>query len=196
MNKLFKKDDNMDIENVIKNRKSILTFDERSVADTDIESLIDAAHWAPSSFNRQPWRFIIATKQQTAVHVKMLDLLTDSNQSWAHRAPLLVLTVAETYMNDRAAANPYAWHDTGMATANLYTMAIAMGLSVHIMGGFDVKMAINSFAIPAGFEPVAVIAIGYMGSVDVLTEQQKERERQPRVRKDLNEIILNDWKSL
>jgi len=184
------------LEDIIKKRKSTIIFQDKPIAESDLKLIFEAARWAPSSFNRQPWRFIVGNKNENQdTYNKLLDILFDGNKVWAIRAPVLILSIAETYMKDRGQENRFAFHDTGMATANLYIQAVSMGLSVHIMGGYDKDKARKVFQIPEYFEPAAMIALGYLGNIDELNEQQKLRKLGDSTRNPFESIVFKEsWK--
>ena len=126
-----------------------------------IRSVLEAARWAASSFNEQPWRFIVATKDDPANFDKLLRCLVPGNQDWAKSAPVLLLSATKLTFTRNDKPNRHAYHDVGLAVSQLIVQATALGLYVHQMAGFDVDQARQSFGIPEGFDPVAAIAIGY-----------------------------------
>lgn len=175
-------------------RWSPRAFDERSVDVALLRTLFEAARWAPSSNNEQPWRFLVASKDHAADWTRLFDCLVEGNRRWAVRAPVLVLSVASMQFEDDGKPNRHAFHDMGLATENLVLQATAHGLAAHQMAGFDVEKARADFDIPAGYEPVAIIAIGYPGDSAVLPERLRERELQPRSRRPIEEwTFLGRW---
>jgi nitroreductase len=126
-----------------------------------IHSLLEAARWAPSSFNEQPWRFIVATKDDPAEYEKLLGCLNPKNQEWAKSAPVLMLSAAKLTLTRNDKPNRYAYHDVGLAVSQMLVQATALGLHVHQMGGYDKTKARETYQIPEGYDPVAAIAIGY-----------------------------------
>lgn len=182
------------INELIKKRYSPLAFDKKPVEEVKIQRLFEAARWAPSSRNEQPWRFVYSTSNNRSAFGKMFDCLADGNKVWAKTAPLLILSVACTFSSYNGKPNFYALHDTGMAVANLLIQATDMGLYVHQMGGFDKNMARRNLNIPDKYEPVAMMAVGYKGDPDDLPDDLQKRENAVRTRKALNEIVhLNEW---
>jgi nitroreductase len=158
----------------------------------DAESLLrlfEAARWAPSSGNTQPWSFFIATKDHPAEHEKLASVLNPGN-AWARKVPVLALSVANV---ERAPGKPnrHAWHDVGLAAENLFIQAVSMDLGVHMMAGFSPDKARELFAIPPGHEPVAMIAIGYPGNPDSLPEDLRQRELELRQRKAVGEFLYS-----
>jgi len=176
----------------IARRWSPRAFSERPVEPEKIGSLLEAARWAPSSFNEPPWRFLVAARHEDPEGFERLaNCLVEGNRSWASRAPVLILTIAKTYFGDNPEKkNRHAWHDVGLAAAQLVLQATALGLSTHFMAGFDRGKAREVFEIPEGYEPVAVIAVGYRGDPASLPPELQERERAPRSRKPLEEIAF------
>ena len=168
-------------------RWSPRAFDERLVAAATLQTLLEAARWAPSSNNEQPWRFIVASKNHEVDWNRLFNCLAAGNQQWAVRAPVLMLSVASMHFEDDGKPNRHAFHDMGLATENLVLQATASGLVAHQMAGFDVEKARVDLRIPAGYEPVAMIAIGYPGNPDILPERLRERELRPRSRRPIGE---------
>ena len=149
------------IHELLQQRFSPRAFEDRSVPRETIHSLLEAARWAASSFNEQPWRFIVATKDDPADFEKLLGCLVPGNQDWAKTAPVLMLSATRLTFTRNDKPNRHAYHDVGLAVSQLIVQATTLGLYVHQMAGFDVDRARQSFGIPEGFDPVAAIAIGY-----------------------------------
>ena len=181
----------MTIDQLIKKRKSIRAFSEESISDETLVKLFEAARWAPSSMNEQPWRFILAKKNDTADFEKMKDCLVEGNRIWAKDAAALVLTIARQNLTASDKLNIYSWHDVGSAIAMLSVQATELTLYLHQMGGFNSALAKKEFAIPEGFEAVSMLAIGYEGSPEMLPELLRERETTERKRKPLSEIVFS-----
>lgn len=162
------------IHTLLLQRFSPRDFEERSVPKETLRTLVEAARWAPSCFNEQPWRFIIATKEDPAEFEKMLGCLMPGNQEWARSAPVLMLSAAKLTFSRNDKPNRHAYHDVGLAVSQLVLQATALGIYVHQMGGFDVDKARQTYAVPSDFDPVAAIALGYS------TEDPKpSRSRRP-----------------
>ena len=178
------------VHEFITSRRSPLAFSEKQVEPEKINALFEAARWAASSFNEQPWRFVYAVREESDEFNLLLDCLVEGNRIWARNAPLLVLSIARMNFayNDRP--NRHAFHDVGLAVGNLLTQATSMGLVVHQMGGYSPEKAKRNLSVPDGYEPVAMIAIGYKGNIDNLPDDLKTRELQPRKRKSLVEIVF------
>lgn len=180
------------IHPLIKKRWSPRAFFNRSVEKEKLLQLFEAARWAPSSYNEQPWRFIVATKENPAAFGLLFDCLTEKNQRWAVSAPVLMLSIAKTHFERNGKPNRHAYHDVGLAMGNLLTQATSMGLYVHQIAGFSTERARELLQIPEGYEPVAMIAIGYLGNFRQLPEDLQEREQAPRKRKELNDIVFSE----
>lgn len=154
-------------------------------------TLLEAARWAPSSSNEQPWRFVVATKEEPADYDRLLACLLEGNRKWAYRAPVLILSVTRMDFEEDGRPNRHAFHDVGLATENLLLQATALGLVAHPMAGFDIEKARADLKIPSGYEPVAMIAVGYPGELSVLPDYLQQRELKPRERKPLTEIAFS-----
>ena len=179
---------------VIRDRWSPRAYDSRPVEREKLLSVLEAARWAASSRNAQPWRFIVATRDNEAEFQKLLSVIKEGNQEWAQHAPVLLLAVAEVTM-DNGNTNRHALHDTGMALAQLTLQARAHDLGVRMMGGFYPEKAVEVFNIPEAFQPITAVALGYFGDPDNLPENRRAQELViERVRKPLNELIFSgDW---
>lgn len=178
------------VHDLIRLRWSPRAFSDRKVESSKLRSLLEAARWAPSSFNEQPWAFILATNHSPEEHNRLLSTLIPGNASWARRAPVLMLSVAKLNFAN-GAPNRHAMHDVGLATESLVIQATALGLSVHQMAGFDVGKAREAYQIPTGWEPVGAMAIGYAGDPSLLDEPLRARELAPRARKPLGQFVFS-----
>ena len=178
------------IHDLLRRRWSPRAFDDRPVELETLQSLFEAARWAPSSNNGQPWRFLVAMKENKAEHDQLFNCLVEANQKWAYRAPVLLLSVAALQFED-GSPNRHALHDTGMAAENLTLQATALGLVAHQMAGFDIDRARADCQIPDGYEPVAMMAVGYPGDPALLSDRLRAREVQPRVRKPFTEFVYS-----
>ncbi len=177
------------IHDLLRRRWSPRAYSERMVEQDTLQSLFEAARWAPSSNNEQPWHFIVGTKDDPAAYDRLFACLKEGNKKWAFRAPVLLLSVARLNFEDEGTPNRHAWHDTGMAALSLCLQATAMGLIAHQMAGFDIEKARTDLEIPTGHEPVAMIAVGYPGDAVILDERLRQRELAPRERKSAREIV-------
>jgi nitroreductase len=178
------------IHDLLRRRWSPRAFSERPVEPEKLRSLFEAARWAPSSDNEQPWSFVMATKDEEEAYARLYNCLKEGNKRWAFRAPVLALSVARLNFEDDGKPNRHAFHDTGMAVFSLVIQATALGLIVHQMAGYDVEKARKELKIPAGHDPVAMMAIGYPGDPDHLPEPYRTREFNPRERKSVSEFLF------
>jgi nitroreductase len=178
------------IHTLIEHRWSPRAFADRPVEAEKLRSLFEAARWAASSYNGQPWSFIVATKDDPANYKKVLDTLIEFNQSWAKSAPVLALSVAKQKFEHNGEPNHHALHDVGQAVATLAIQAEEHGLSVHQMAGILPEKAREIFAIPEGYEVVAAMAIGYPGDAGKLPDHLRKMEDAPRERKPLASFVF------
>jgi len=179
------------IHEIIARRWSPRAIDpDRSVSRETLISLLEAARWAPSSGNEQPWRYLVFDRGNPEALEKAWDCLSQGN-AWARKAPLLLLSVAKNNRARNDQPNRHAQHDTGLASENLVLQAVSLGLVAHQMAGFDAGRAREAFAIPDDYTPMAMIAIGYAGNVEDLPPDLQERENAPRSRKPLSEIAFS-----
>src|ERR1700687_5041091 len=167
------------LNELVRNRWSPRAFADKSVPAEVLRSLFEAARWAPSSSNEQPWAFLVTTTDDKENHAKMVSTLVEFNQGWAKHAPVLAIAVSEMAFAKTGKPNRNAFYDTGAAVANLSAEATSRGLFVHQMAGFDPHKAIELFAIPGGWEPIAAFTIGYPGDPDSLPETLRQRELAP-----------------
>lgn len=173
-------------------RWSPRAFADKPVAADDLKKIFEAAHWAASSFNEQPWRFLVGRKGD-ATYKKIFDSLVEFNRMWAKSAPVLVLSVGKMTFSHNGSPDYYGLHDTGAATAYLTLQTSALGLHAHSMGGFDHEKARELFGIPEDYAMGAVTALGYLGDVDALPDHFKQQELEPRTRKPLSEMVFAEW---
>jgi nitroreductase len=175
----------------IQKRYSPVVFSNTRISDEILFKLFEAARWAPSSYNDQPWNFIYGRKGEDEVYDILFDTLMDANKTWAKSAPVLALSVANMISPTTNKENRYAFHDTGMAVGNLLLQAAAMDVYVHQMGGYSKSKARNNLNIPKTNEPVAMIAIGYKGNLKDFPEDIQKKENKKRVRKELKDFVWN-----
>jgi nitroreductase len=175
------------------NRWSPRSFADREVSPTDLHKVFEAARWAASSYNEQPWRFLVGVRN-SATYKKIFDTLIGFNQGWAGSAPVLILGAASTKFSHNGTDNAYAAYDLGAATSYLTLQAGALGLTTHQMAGFDHDAARQAFDIPADYVLGSVIALGYQGEPAALGhEQMISMEIAPRERKPLSQFVLSAW---
>lgn len=182
------------IHELIRERWSPRAFADKPVAQDVLRTIFEAARWAPSSNNEQPWAYLVATRDDKENFDKMVSVLVEFNATWAKGASVLAIAVAELAFAKNNTPNRNAQYDTGAATVLLSLEATARGLSVHQMAGFDPEKARQAFGIPAGWEAIAAIAIGYPGDPASLPQPLKDREMAPRTRKPLAEFVMaGNW---
>ena len=181
---------NFPVHDLIRDRWSPRAFASKSIEPAVLASLFEAARWAPSSNNEQPWAYLVATKDDTENFAKTLRVLVEFNAAWAKEAPVLMIAVSRLNFQN-GTPNRNAFYDTGAATALLSVEATARGLAVHQMAGFDHAKAKKVFEIPDDCEPIAAIAIGYPGDPNSLPEKLRDREVAPRTRKPLSEFVMS-----
>lgn len=181
---------NPSVHELIKKRWSPRAFKSEMISDHELFSMLEAARWAASSMNEQPWRFIYARKGEAA-HDQIVSALMDGNKSWAKDAPVLIATVIKTTLTRNNNPNGAAAHDLGLAIGNLSLQATSLGIGVHQMGGFHRDIIREQFDLPEYYAPVTVLALGYFGDADQLPEGLRERELAVRTRKPLEEIAFN-----
>jgi nitroreductase len=186
-----------DILGVIRARWSPRAFDpDRFIPPDDLWPLFEAARWAPSSMNEQPWRFVVADRSRSPeAFARLLEALVPKNQAWARSAPVLVLvTVRQTHERNEA-DNVHAWYDAGQAVAFLTLQATASGLSLRQMEGFDRARAREACRVPEPFELVVVMAVGYAGDPAALeNDAHRQAEMQPRKRREARHFVYDgEW---
>lgn len=175
-------------------RWSPRAFDGTAVASDDLAALLEAARWAPSANNYQPWRFVVGqttTDGADATHKGIFDALAEFNQVWASAAPVLVAAITEVEHED-GSVREIAPYELGLAVSQLTIEAAARGLVVHQMGGFDTDQVSATFGVPSQYRTIVVLAIGRLGDPESLPAWAAERESAPRERKPLAEIAFAD----
>jgi nitroreductase len=179
----------MHLLNEIITRRSYRSFDSKIPSETEIELIFEAARLAPSSSNAQPWKYHYAVRNTDGFD-SILSALAEGNKIWALNAGALIVATAAKYLSN---GNIYkhAWHDVGLANAQLSLQAEHLGLFTHIMGGFSTEKLAQNLHIETEFEDVVcVIALGYHGDGSDLNETMKARETASRSRKPLHEMIF------
>jgi len=179
------------VHDLIVKRWSPRAFSPKPVPPDVLRSLFEAARWAASSYNDQPWSYMVATKDDEKNFSKMLSVLMDMNAAWAKDAPVLAISVARQNFKHNGTPNRVALHDVGAASAQLTFEATSRGLLVHQMGGFHRDKAREAFGIPEGWEPVSALAIGYPGDPETLPEPLRKTELAERTRKPLSEFVMS-----
>jgi nitroreductase len=180
------------IEAEIARRWSPYAWADRPVSESDLVSLFEAARWAPSSYNEQPWRWLVARREDPAAFAKLLSTLVETNQAWARHAPVLAVGVTVHTFSRNGRPNKACQHDLGLAAATLTWEATARGLHVHQMIGIQPERVRELYAVPEEAEPLTGLAIGYAGDPASLPEPLRERDLAPRARKRLGELVFED----
>jgi nitroreductase len=176
---------------VIRKRRSRRAYNDRPVELEKIHSLFEAARWAPSSVNEQPWIYLYAIKEQGELWNKIFDALLEGNKTWVKNVPLLIVSFIRRNFIKNDRPNHSARYDLGAANAFLSLQATQLGLNVHQMGGFDSEQLRTNLNVPDNFEPVIIMAIGYPGHAEMLPENLKLRELAPRERYVQQEFVMN-----
>ena len=171
-------------------RWSPYAFADRDVSTEDLRSLFEAARWAPSSYNEQPWSYILAVRSQPAGFERLLSCLVEGNQAWARHVPVLALGVLRETFTRNNRPNPAAPHDLGLASMSLVIEAAARGLIVHQMIGIVPDRARELYKIPEHSRALTGIAIGYLGDSATLPDALRARDLAPRTRKPLREFVF------
>ena len=182
------------IDDLLARRWSPRAFDaSRPVSREQLAALLEAARWAPSCNGDEPWRYLIWDRaRDPAGFQSAFDCLSENNRKWVKNVPLLMLSCAGSTFAHNGKPNRWAQHDTGAASVCLALQGAAMGLAVHQMGGYDAQKARAAFAIPEDYTPMAMIAIGYQASPDVLDDETKQKELKPRARKPVEQHFFED----
>jgi len=174
---------------VFKNRWSPRAYSEDPVEKEKLKSIFEAARWAPSARNEQPWRFILGQKGDETWK-KIFNSLAEWNQQWTKRAPILVANVTKNFYDYKHLINKTALYDTGQAVAMMVTEAVNQGLIGHQMGGFSPEKVIEYFNLPEGYQPVSITAFGYYGDASLLPDDMLESEMEERKRRPLIESVF------
>jgi len=184
------------VHELLAKRWSPYAFADRPVMDNDLRSLFEAARWAASSYNEQPWSYIVAAKANTSEFERLLSCLVEGNQAWAKAAPVLAIGCTSLNFAINNKPNAAAVHDLGLASASLTMEATARGLFVHQMIGIMPDRVRDLYRVPEGVQPLTGLAIGYAADADNLPEKYRERDLTPRTRKPLAEFVFGgEWGS-
>jgi nitroreductase len=182
---------NHPIHGLLAERWSPYAFQDRLVSEGDLCSLFEAARWAASSYNEQPWSYIVSTKENPELFQQLLSCLVDANQVWAKDAPVIALGIVSHKFTRNQEDNRAAIHDLGLATSNLVVEATAREIFVHQMIGILPDKARELFEIPEGYEAWTAMAIGYQGDPMTLPDALMERDLMPRQRKPLEQFVFS-----
>jgi len=176
------------IHELIRNRWSPRAFGDRPVETAELYRLFEAARWAPSSFNEQPWGFIVATREKPEAHAAIGDCLVETNR-WGAAAPVLMVSLAKLALSHNDKPNRHAHHDLGLAVGMMLVQATDLGIVSHQLGGFDVARARATLQIPESYDPVAILAFGYPGDAEKLSPELQKKEYAPRKRNDFEDFV-------
>lgn len=179
------------IHEFIAQRWSPYAFADRAVSPEDLKSLFEAARWAPSSYNEQPWSYIIATRENKAEFERLHSCLTEGNQPWTQIVPVLAIGCVSKKFKLNGKPNAAAEHDLGIAAATLTFEATARGLHVHQMIGIVPDKVRQLYQVPDDVQPLTGLAIGYAADPNRLPEKFQERDTTPRSRKPLEEFVFS-----
>jgi nitroreductase len=184
-----------EIHDVFAERWSPRAFADRPVEPEKLRRMLEAARWTMSSYNEQPWRYVVASRHEDPdAYERMLDCLAEGNQSWARHAPVLMLAFYKTTFSRNDRPNRCAPHDLGAASAALTFQATALGLYVHQMAGIRKDAIRAAYDVPDDVEPMTGLAVGYLGAPEMLSEKQRSSETAPRSRKSLDAFVFGaDW---
>jgi nitroreductase len=186
------------IDPLIQKRWSGRAFVENQpVSREQIIALLEAARWAPSCWNDQPWRYIVFDRfHNKDAWQKAFECLSEGNQKWVIQAPVLLIAFADTRFTRNGKPNRWGQHDTGAASTNLCLQAASMGLMAHQMGGYDRDKVRETFAVPDQFDIMSMIAVGYPANEDQINPDELERELEPRERAPLGEHFFDSsWEN-
>lgn len=181
-----------DILDLFRKRWSPRAFASRPVEPEKIQRMLEAARWTMSSYNEQTWRYVVATKADGEAYDRLLQCLKEYNRTWAQNAPVLLMSFVRTTFTKNDTPNRCAPHDVGAASAALTFQATAMGLYVHQMAGILPDVARETYDVPGTFEPMAGLAVGYLGSLDMLPDSIQEGETTRRTRKPLSAFVFGE----
>ena len=180
------------IHPLLAERWSPYAFTDKGVDEADLLALFEAARWAASSYNEQPWRFIVARREDTAAFEKVLSCLVPFNQGWARHAPVLALGLVRTLRPGDGSPNSAAQHDLGLAAASLTVEATHRGLSVHQMSGIVADRIRKIWTLPDDVLPLTALAIGRAAPVEAAPEDMRDRQARPRERRRLPEFVFGE----
>jgi len=188
------------VEGLLEKRFSPYAFSPRPVEPEKLGKVFEAARHAPSSYNEQPWRFVVARREDWEAFGRLAQTLVDRNRKWAQNAPVLALAVAKVDFTHSGQPNRHAWYDVGQAAAYLTLQATELGLYVHQMAGFDPLKARQLLNIPEGYEPAAMMALGYLDDAAPAAGAPRQPDTTRRPRNPLDTLLFegtwgNPWSS-
>ncbi len=177
---------------IIQERWSPYSFSSAPVEEYKLKAMMEAAGYAPSCDNEQPWVFVLTTRNDRAVFDDYLSFMNDTNQLWAKNAYAIIISMARTKFTHSGKPNRFAFHDTGMAVSNMLLQALALDIYVHQMGGYSVEKVKKYFNLNEEMEPVAMMAVGYLGDGESLSPELYKRDEKRRPRKVVNEFVFKN----
>lgn len=180
------------IHDMMVRRWSPRAFAPRPLPREQVLTLLEAARWAASSFNQQPWHFLVATREDEERFAALLDCLVPGNQVWARNASMLIVTVTKQTFDHNDKPNSCCVHDIGLAACQLVLQATEMGLATHQMAGIEPDKIRARYGVPEGYDPVTAIAVGYSGDPDSLPDDLREMELEARARRPFAEWVFAD----
>ena len=177
---------------IIQERWSPYAFSSAPVEEFKLKAMFEAAGYAPSCNNEQPWQFVYATQEEKKVFDDYTGFLNDTNHIWAKNAYALVISMARTKFSYGGKPNRWAFHDTGMAVSNLLMQALSLDVYVHQMGGYSIEKVKEYFNLGDDIEPVAMMAVGYLGDGTDLIPELLKRDETRRPRKPITEFVFKN----
>jgi len=180
------------IHEFIRDRWSPRSYKKETIVKNDLLSMFEAARWAPSSINEQPWSFIVATQEEKDIFSKIVACLTGNNPRWAVNASALVIILAKNNFDKTGTPNRHSFFDAGLAISQFIFEATSRGYHSHIMGGIDIQKTVENFSIPDSHSVIAILSVGKIDSPDSLPEDLKARELTERTRKPLDQILFSE----
>ncbi|MGC1389922.1 MAG: nitroreductase family protein [Bacteroidales bacterium] len=177
---------------IIQERWSPYAFSSAPVEEFKLKAMFEAAGYAPSCNNEQPWQFVYSTQEEKKVFDDFVGFLSDGNKIWAKNAFALVISMARTKFSHNGKHNRFAFHDTGMAVNNLLLQALTLDIYVHQMGGYSIEKVKEYFQLGDGIEPVAMMAVGYLGDGSSLTPELLKRDEVRRSRKPVSDFVFKN----
>lgn len=190
MSKIKKAQTQKPVLDLIRDRWSARSFSDKEISEDTMNTIIEAASWSFSAMNEQPWRYAVAYRG-TPLFEKFHNLLMGGNKPWCQNAAALVLSLGKKKYSVNGLENYCMMHDLGAANMLLTLQANSLGIFTHVLGGYDSKRAIEEFQLSDEFEPVYMIALGYLDDPEKLEEPFRTREITPRSRMGLNEILID-----
>lgn len=186
---------NASLDQLLLQRRSLRSFSDRPIERRTLVRMFEAARWASSAFNEQPWNYVVLDDPASGARHGVLGSMEPHNRSWAEKAPVILASVAQLGFRGRDGINRHAYHDVGQANAHLALRAAELGLTVHMIGGFNHQSAAQALGLSAAFEVVALMAVAYPGPPEALPEPLRVREVAPRTRRDIADFVFfGEWR--